>query len=107
MTGQFKGLNYLGSPATSGIVLTLVASARDAEAGRAVMIGGDRAAIVALIVQPHQTLFIDTGTADDAAIVSVFTGAAQSTQIPAAYSRQVMFGSIPILSQYTGLCRPQ
>ena len=71
------------------------------------MIGGDRAAVVALIVQPHQTLFIDSGTADDTAVVSVFTGAAQSSDIPAAYSRQVMFGAIPILSQYTGLCHPQ
>ena len=105
-SGQFRGSRYVGSPAKGGLVLTLVASAVDARAGRAVLIDGERAAVVALIVQPHQTLFIDS-KADDASVVTIFTAARESAEIPAAYSRQLMFGTIPIVSQYTGLCRPQ
>ena len=101
--GQFLGSRYSGSPIKGGLVLTLVSSAADARAGRAVLIDGERAAVVDLIVQPHQTLFIDSG-ADDVSVVTVFTGAREDAEIPAAYARQLMFGTTPIVSQYTGLC---
>jgi hypothetical protein len=104
-TGQFQGLGYITGEADGTISLTLVASAADAKAGRAVMMIEDRAAVATMVLQPGQTLFIDSGTANDASVVSLFTGAGQQTGIPAAYSRQQMLGPIPIVSQYAGMCR--
>ena len=74
---------------------------------RAVLITGERAAVVDLIVQPHQTLFVDSGTPDDTAFVSVFTAARDKADIPATYWHQTILGTVPIIAQYTGLCHAQ
>ena len=105
--GQFQGLRFINGEIEGAISLTLVASAADRQAGRAVVIDDARAAVVAMIVQARQTLFVDSGTPNDATLISVFTNAQAGAAIPATYSRHLVLGAIPIVSQYTGSCTPQ
>ena len=80
--GQFQGLRFINGEIEGAISLTLVASAADRQAGGAVVI-------------------------DAAAPISVFTNAQAGAAIPATYSRHLVLGAIPIVSQYTGSCTPQ
>ena len=106
-TGQFQELSYITGPVGGILTMRFASSPADSLAGRAVMIGDDKAVVVALLVQPEQTLFVDADTANDASMMSLFTASQQDGGIPAAYSRQMMVGKIPIVSQYTGSCTAQ
>ena len=105
--GQFQGRRYINAQPDGTMSVTLVASAADRKAGRAVVIDDLRAAVVAMIVQPRETVFVDSGTPNDASVISLFTNAQDGAAIPAAYSRHMVLGAIAIVSQYTGTCTPQ
>lgn len=105
--GQFQDLSYITGPLGGTLTLRFASSPEDSTAGRAVMIGEDKAVVVALVVQPDEILYVDTGTTNDASVMSLFTGSRQTSDLPAAYSRQMMVGRIPIVSQYAGTCTAQ
>lgn len=105
-TGQFQRLDYISGPVGGSIALSVVLSPADVAADRGVIIGDERAGVAALVMQPGETLLVDTGATDDLATLSLFTRDRQDDAIPAAYSRQRMVGHIPLVSQYTGICKP-
>ncbi len=85
-------------------MLVIAASPQDLALGRAALVEDDRAGVADVVVQDKQVALVEIDADGAATVVSLFTSARREDRIPAAFSRQTLIGSIPVVLQSAGTC---
>ena len=103
--GQFHGPEFVPAPTGGTTNLLLAASPVDLRLGRIAVIEDDHAQVADTRFDAQQVTILGRDGAS-AMVLSLFTVAANGAVIPAAMSRQNLIGTIPVVTQGVGSCRP-
>ena len=103
--GQFHGPEFMPGPTGGTTNLLLAASPVDLHLARIAVIEDDHAQVADTRFEAQQVTILSRDGAS-AMVLSLFTVAANGTVIPAAMSRQELIGTIPVVTQGVGSCRP-
>jgi hypothetical protein len=105
--GQFRGLDYGPGVPSGTSVIILAASPDDLRRARIAMIEGNSATVAHVISTDQQVLLVETDPNGGTATLSLFKPPRNDGGLPAVLSRQQMFGTVPVVIQSTGSCRPE
>lgn len=104
--GQFRGLDYGPGVPSGTSEIILAASPDDLRHARIAMIEGNSATVAQVISTDQQVLLVGTDPNGGTATLSLFKPPHSDGGLPAVLSRQQMFGTVPVVIQSTGSCRP-
>jgi hypothetical protein len=105
--GQFRGLDYGPGVPSGTSVIILAASPDDLRSARIAMIEENSATVAQIISTDQQVLLVETDPNGGTATLSLFKPPRDDGGLPAVLSRQQMFGTVPVVVQSTGSCRPE
>jgi hypothetical protein len=105
--GQFRGLDYGPGVPSGTSVIILAASPDDLRRARIAMIEENSATVAQVISTDQQVLLVETDANGGTATLALFKPPRNDGGLPAVLSRQQMFGTVPVVIQSTGSCRPE
>lgn len=104
--GQFHDLDFASGPLGGSSTLMIAASPDDLRLGRAALIEDDHASVADIVLSDTHVVLVATEPSDGGSMLSLFTSASRGPEVTAAFSRHILIGSIPVLVQSAGTCRP-